>query len=195
MTNDAGGAEMSEYKRLTTQSEVFDGATLKAFCESCGEDDCRSYCCDETETPQCDICPVQEAIERLKQYEDTGLSPEGIIKAQSAIKSALGLACELQSYRDAEKEGRLMMLPCKAGDTVYVNKKCFNDWYCFFEFKPFVRAKVVNFKYRQKEIKMNLRPLTERTANTRYHVFFSLSSIGKTVFLTREEAEAALKEV
>ncbi|MCB8818679.1 hypothetical protein [Desulfosporosinus shakirovi] len=64
------------YKRLTAQSEVFDGATLKAFCESCGEDDCRAFCCDETGTPQCDICPVQEAFDCLAQYEDIGTLDE-----------------------------------------------------------------------------------------------------------------------
>jgi len=67
---------MSEFKRLTTQSKVFDGTTLKAFCESCGEDDCRAFCCDETGTPQCAICPVQKAFDHLAQYEDIGSPAE-----------------------------------------------------------------------------------------------------------------------
>ncbi|HZK52975.1 MAG TPA: hypothetical protein VFC84_02040 [Desulfosporosinus sp.] len=70
---------MNRVERLTTQSEVFDGVTLKEFCESCGESDCREFCSSEDENPQCDICPVQRAFDRLATYEDIG-SPDEFAK-------------------------------------------------------------------------------------------------------------------
>ena len=62
---------------------------------------------------------VQEILAKLAAYEDTGLEPEEIAKAQKGMQAALALACEAQAYRNAEKEGRLVVLPCKVGDTVY----------------------------------------------------------------------------
>jgi len=43
------------------------------------------------------------AFDRLAQYEDSGLSPE-----------------EAQEFAKAKAEGRLVVLPCKVGDTVFV---------------------------------------------------------------------------
>lgn len=136
-----------------------------------------------------------EIFDRLDEYESTGFSPADIERVKYPAEAALKFAYALQGYREAEIEGRLAILPCKPGDTVYVNKKCFSDWYCFMEFKPYVRAEVVNFKFTKDGIKMNIRPLTKRAAGTRYHRFFPLSAIGKTVFLLEEEAEAVLKGV
>jgi len=61
---------------LTKQSEVFDGVTLKAFCETCGEDDCRDFCCDHAEEPNCKECPVQKSFEKLHEYEVIGSPAE-----------------------------------------------------------------------------------------------------------------------
>ena len=46
---------------------------------------------------------TQEMLERLYEYENSNLSPE-----------------EVQSLAQAKAEGRLIELPCKIGDTVYV---------------------------------------------------------------------------
>ena len=64
----------------------------------------------------------REILERLAAYEDTGLSPQACIEA-GEIEA--GLSAEDYSIHRmvelmrADKDGRLVVLPCKAGDTVY----------------------------------------------------------------------------
>lgn len=64
-------------------------------------------------------------FKRLADYEDCWLSPEQIIKAQSAMNAALAMACEIQAYRDAEAEGRLVKIHCfcKDCDFGYLDKE------------------------------------------------------------------------
>ena len=72
----------------------------------------------------------QEVVARLAAYEDTGLEPEDI---DALLKRAHGLAgllvsiscgcavsyARLRELAQAEKDGRLVVLPCKVGDMVY----------------------------------------------------------------------------
>ena len=73
---------------------------------------------------------------------------------------------KLAEYETAEEEGRLVMLPCKIGDFVY---------------------KIIyqrdNFDDRSYRIVTEVRFRLDM-----------IDDIGKTIFLTREEAEKALKE-
>ena len=64
----------------------------------------------------------------LQEYEDTGLTPEEVEhtklslmgKAISEIKEFDGLPIDrLKELAEADKEGRVVVLPCKPGDTVY----------------------------------------------------------------------------
>lgn len=71
----------------------------------------------------------------------------------------------LAEYEDVEKQGLLVKLPCKVGDTVYQT-----DGIRIYE------SKIKNIIYDTTGIAFNERAL------------------GKTIFLTREEAEQALKE-
>lgn len=81
------------------------------------------------------------------------------------MKTALEeVFCRLAYYEDMEEQGRLVVLPCKVGDTIW-RIKCNGAWPDFGT--PYVEADA--FLYRD------------------IHYF------GKTVFLTREEAEAALR--
>lgn len=64
----------------------------------------------------------QGGVERLAAYEDTGLSPQACAEAREAGKVLL--SCDISFGRLAElltadKDGRLVVLPCKVGDTVY----------------------------------------------------------------------------
>lgn len=76
-------------------------------------------------------CPyIQPMVDRLAAYEDTGLEPEDIISAVDMARVACALH-KLNAYTDlgtidhlrelvqAEQDGRLVVLPCKVGDTVY----------------------------------------------------------------------------
>lgn len=81
---------------------------------------------------------------------------------------------KLKEYEDLEEQGRLIKLPCKAGDTVYEIAGATTHgygygWKCLTYEKAYVHETVFNLG--------------------------RLNDIGKTVFLTREEAEAKLKEL
>lgn len=92
---------MSEFERLTSKSEVFDGVTLKGLCESCGESGCNEFC-EDLQDKECKGCPVQESFHRLSAYENSGLSPS-----------------EVADLAKAKAEGRLIELPCSVGESYY----------------------------------------------------------------------------
>ena len=105
-------------------------------------------------------CYTGRIVDRLAGYEDSGLSPE-----------------QVQELAKAKVEGRLVALPCKAGDTIWKIKAVFS----YFS-KP-MEDRVERIIITNSEI------LVYCTSGTK----FSFNSIGKIVFLTREEAEKALE--
>ena len=90
---------------------------------------------------------------------------------------------ELQKYKDLEEQGRLIELPCAVGDTVWVVTRVFNG-------KEIVNSigsrKIDGF------IGNRFNP-SFMISKEPYRLNFVPSEFGKTVFLTKEEAEAALK--
>lgn len=117
------------------------------------------------------------ALERLAAYEDTRLTPEEVEIMRETKADAQFMLAELCGFCDydrlcelaqTEKEGRLLILPCKVGDTVYQTNFCYNDKATVSGYSVYIHTDLCNF-----------RP----------------SDIGKTVFFTHEEAEEALKEV
>lgn len=96
---------------------------------------------------------------------------------------------KLAEYETAEDEGRLAVIPCKVGDTVYqlfvvdiIDKKL--------TYKIF-RAKVTKITIDRFRIIFSFETLDEN----KYKSELTMESFGETVFLTREEAEKALKEM
>ena len=90
---------------------------------------------------------------------------------------------KLGKYEDLEEQGRLIKLPCKIGDVVYLKMASYSKTnYAEAEVRDFVHfishgfCVVVTSKYFDKE---NI----------------PFSEFGKTVFLTKSEAEAKLKEL
>ncbi len=72
-------------------------------------------------------CTQKEVWKRLKAYEDTGWTPEMLHKlgenawhlwdfAQAAENMTVG---RLKELAEDDKDGRVVVLPCKVGDTVY----------------------------------------------------------------------------
>lgn len=96
--------------------------------------------------------------------------------------------CDKDNCLDYTNRSEWVHLPCKVGDTVYYVD---GAWYLknksMWEIKP---IKVTEFSTKIGR-SGKLYPLSIIANGTRYPV----TSIGKTVFLTREEAEKALKEV
>ena len=87
----------------------------------------------------------------------------------------------LAYYEDLEEQGRLIVLPCKVGDKLYiVDGDEGGDWVDEYEVKYFYcSSRGINRIY--------------STCGTSAKNFRP-KDIGKTVFLTYEEAEKALKE-
>ena len=89
---------------------------------------------------------------------------------------------KLVEYEDLEEQGKLLKLPCAVGDTVYiVEDDCDYGWDCY------TKAMCKNCEYRNLHIEEDIFSLSE--------IALHLNNFGKTVFITREEAEAALKEM
>lgn len=78
----------------------------------------------------------------------------------------------------AEQDGRLVVLPCKIGATVYRFQRYFNDATLKSEIK--IKPCVVG-------------SVSTKCIITTDHMVMLFSNFGKTVFLTREEAEKALE--
>lgn len=92
-----------------------------------------------------------------------------------------GLLLEaLGKYEDLKEQGRLLRLPCKVGDTVYKITRNFISEY-----------KIISETIYPYSIQFNWQCTKGIYGNL---VGFEDLEIGKTVFLTREEAETKLKE-
>ena len=95
---------------------------------------------------------------------------------------------KLQRYEDLKEQGRLIELPCKIGDTVYY----INTHNRLSLFKNTVyEAKVARFVTTRYGTSIVIQIRNEYGCTELY----SENNYNKTVFLTKEEAEAALKEV
>lgn len=124
---------------------------------------------------------------RLAAYEDTGLDPDGVKSMQEEHFSGLEMAklysviMELKKYQEADKDGRVVVLPCKVGDRLYE-----------------VTGRKTISVYKVRAIRVELFGLFIAWDIVEGFVWQSLAGInageiGKTVFLTREEAEKALE--
>lgn len=111
---------------------------------------------------------------RLVEYENTGFEPEEVtalgklfdyaLKESKTLTEQLTLLKHIRELAEADKDGRCVVLPCKVGDTVYRLQ--------------YIEQTPGRFVVGVAEIKFALLWLEE---------------FGETVFLTREEAEAALE--
>ena len=114
--------------------------------------------------------------ERLTEHE----AHEGIYEKYPDYISATE---KLAYYENLEEQGRLIELPCKIGDTVYVVE----DWGYRKELKE-REVGVIALK--------GINDFSKEFWEDVYGgILGNFSNIGKTVFFTKAEAEAALKEV
>lgn len=128
-------------------------------------------------------------MERLTQTSNKGgvafTFDLDITCAQSEIKKILKVAEKLKNYEDAEEHGLLLRLPCKVGDTIYE--------VTYENRKYIIREHIVNqfvyIAYRKPRIEIYCEG---------ENGFLSSSITGQLddgLFLSREEAEAKLKEM
>ena len=93
----------------------------------------------------------------------------------------------LRELAEADKDGRCVVLPCKVGDTVYMIERIFDidNGVC----DEICARKVIGHGGN------NLNKLWLIGSGGICNVSIFVSEFGKTVFLTREEAEKALQEM
>lgn len=122
--------------------------------------DCDS--CEQKKDKQCTFSECRASlIKRLAAYED--------------IAEPCGGLDRLRELDEADKDGRLVMLPCKVGDTVY-------------------------FALIGRIIEKQVFSIVSFSNSTRIYCggtseYFRPEDIGKTFFLAREEAERAIQEM
>ena len=128
---------------------------------------------------------LDQAMMRLAAYEDTGMEPEQCENAKIIIESAFSddtsKSERIRELLKADKDGRLVVLPCKVGDRLYE-----------------VTGRKTISVYKVKAIRVELFGLFIEWDIVEGFVWQSLSGInageiGKTVFLNLEEAEKALE--
>lgn len=140
---------------------------------------CNIAQCRELPCPYNGSCTQRMVWKRLKAYEDAGLSPQACAEAREIEETLSGYDYSISRMVElmkADKDGRVVVLPCKVGDKLY---RVFAG--------EIFEHRVGSMKYFAIQGRWDIEtypfcPCVE-------------SSIGKTVFLTREEAEKALAEV
>lgn len=138
------------------------------FCDiaQCSEVPGGSFCEDGA-------CSQKKVWERLKAYEDTGVEPEEVtalgklfdyaLKESKTLTEQLTLLKHLRELAEADKDGRVVVLPCKVYETDGV-----------------------------RVYEHTVREVIYETAGG---PAFDKNAIGKSIFLTRAEAENALQEM
>ena len=135
-------------------------------------------------------CPFETAVcERLAAYEDTGIEPEAVetVKLALAAKHMVDLETlnntpisRLVELAEADKDGRVVVLPCKVGDALWLTASYYTE-----RLPQPMEARVVRIEIDAGD---------EITYITTKGIVRD-KGFGKTVFLTHEEAEKALKEM
>lgn len=168
---------MSKFERLT-KKDVSAQGIYKTCCVNFHNAECKILQGD------CTMCSTEDkAWDRLAQYENIGLFPEEIknLLHDGGIGMAIRHRKEREEFAElakAKAEGRLIELPCKLGDTVYCPQ---------YINQCVMSGKVVLVFRNAYDTFLDIQD--EHGKGTKY-----AEREWKThVFLTREEAEAALK--
>lgn len=124
----------------------------------------------------------QGGVERLAAYEDTGLTPEEVERSKLEIEAGCVKAIartygidinRLRELAEADRDGRVVVLPCKVDDTIYhiskVRTTHFEDDKIIIDDEG--RLKIYEMPF----------------------ALIHLPYIGRSYFLTREEAGKALE--
>lgn len=128
-------------------------------------------------------CPM------LREYLDTGLTPaevrsmSGEWRAMMSVLNSIGEGYDrLRELAEADKDERLVVLPCKVGDTVWITgsvRRLYSE-----KVRTFFCG---NPSYGRGMSYNSVQMVRTTGCDIPIHEF------GKTVFLTREEAEKALE--
>ena len=145
-----------------------------------------------------------EMMERLTYRGSEIMTEDGWFKPSYSCYSTKRIIERLTEYEDLEEQGLLLRLPVKMGDTVYfLGRKCdkCEEDYCYR--CPYNRNGekrddifVYNMVVKQFRIYNNSVYIVDTDAVwSSSEISLNIKQFGKTVFLTKEEAEQKLKEM
>ena len=133
---------------------------------------------------------MERLTERLNNIK-RGVSQMDDKEEIKVNKNFLKYVCEylehLKSYKDAKEQGLLLRLPCKVGDTIYrinIGAK-----------EPIIKMRVLQVQWKQLHKDRVIIRIDAINDDDMGESCYLLEDIGKTVFLTKEEAEQALAEM
>ena len=153
---------------------------------------CEIAQCKEVKCPYDTDCSQKQVWERLKAYEDTGLTPEEI-KAPFTEDAMINLAAQalgvepsrLRELAVADKDGRVVVLPCKVGDILWIAGSIRRLYSA--KVRTFFIGHPSGVRWGDNDDGIQMIRTTECDVPMR--------DFGRSVFLTREEAEKALAEM
>ena len=128
--------------------------------------------------------PLETVVEHLERHENIDI-PEPVFKARLLTDGAVD---RWEEYKALEKQGKLLKLPVLVGGTVWDND--FGQPYSY-TVTGFSFCKIDD----DEENDIEGLQMYYRNYNGSICCSCAVSEIGKTVFLTKEEAEAALKKM
>ena len=136
-----------------------------------------------------------QALEEIRQYREIGTveecreAREKLPVAEEAIRKLLcsnklpnyeAVYERLREYEKAEENGRLLELPCKVGDTVYILARRYGNFY---------EEDICDGFYMGRDGVLKIKVLCYKGNHGTY------GTLNETVFLTKEAVETALKEM
>ena len=139
---------------------------------------------------------LNEAIKHAKEVADMNYNDAEKFDSNDSVENYMKANCmkcaeeheqlvewleELKFYKEAEEQGLLVRLPCKVGDIVYVPTRNFVS-----ELRITMVSVNMHEAYFSWMLNSGIYPNLDG---------FSKSKLGKSVFLTREEAEKKLDEM
>ena len=146
--------------------------------ETCGQDNyCKRGCHEQGGCTK--GCIVPRIYARLSTYEDTGLEPEEILYLgdlrEMKREIIFGVTAErLKELAEADKDGRLEVLPCKVGDHILADgREAIVVWFFGYKTGRYLHAQFLD------------------NAECTDIPFYE---IGKNRLPDREEADDAMKE-
>lgn len=143
--------------------------------------ECREVC-QRQEDRGCTDCPIAKAFDRLSAYEETGLEPGEIEQLKGEVFGLRLDKQELSALGPIDRLCELAQADKLIGKTVY------------YPYAEKILEKRVSHFIIYDERRANLPPKESWFCiNDDKSETFGFEDIGKTVFLTREEAESALR--
>lgn len=164
-----------------------------------------SACANCNSRNNCDDCSLQKAVSKLSTIEDILGDDCDLDRLRVIVNQRMSMRDEvakrfeitknipldrLRELVEAGRGGRCVVLPVEVGQNVYFINRAFDSEIC----TAIVIGAEINLYTPSCPIWLRIEWFSKRTGKHEYYSRADLM-IGKTVFLTCEEAEAALEEM